>query len=157
MVLARLLMLAAATACSEGSTGLGDGALDGAIDVSGGDVSTGDVSTGDRAPDQPDAILLPTSLKGYELYAWDEGELLWFTLITGTNREKTLTEITEKNVDERGDFVRINSSGWEELERILALVPRGTQVALISRLTGLPPLREQSRSRIVQMLSALGN
>jgi hypothetical protein len=100
---------------------------------------------------------LPSSLKGYELYAWDEGAVVWFTLITGTNRNKTLDEITQKNVDLRQDgFVQINSSGWDDLQRILALVPRGTPVVFGPSITGLPALGGQSRSRIMQMLQAIG-
>ena len=84
------------------------------------------------------------------------GDLLWFTLITGTNRLKTLDEITRKNVDQRDDFVHINSSGWDNLQAVLALVPRGTPVVLDGKIPGLPPLGEQSRNRILQMLRALG-
>ena len=119
-----------------------------------GDKSEG--GTGDAASVPADAGLLPASLKGYELYAWEEGGLLWFTLITGTNRLKTLDEITRKNVDQRDDFVHINSSGWDDLQAVLALVPRGTPVALDGKIPGLPPLGEQSRDRILQMLRALG-
>ena len=40
--------------------------------------------------------------------------MVWFTLVTGTNRNKTLDEITQKNADVRQDgFVLINSSGWD--------------------------------------------
>ena len=48
---------------------------------------------------------LPHSLKGYELYSWEEEGQWYFTLITGTNRTKTLEEITSKE-----DF--ISESGW---------------------------------------------
>jgi hypothetical protein len=100
---------------------------------------------------------LPASLKGYELYAWDEGEVLWFTLVTGTNRNKTLDEITQKNADVRQDgFVLINSSGWDQLQRVLALVPRGTPIIFVPTITGMPALGAQSRTRIMQMLQAIG-
>jgi hypothetical protein len=36
---------------------------------------------------------LPHSMKGYELYSWSEDSQWHFTLITGTNRNKTLEEI----------------------------------------------------------------
>jgi hypothetical protein len=131
---------------SEGRTGSGDGSAD----------ASPHVTTGDAASVPADAGLLPSSLKGYELYAWEEGGLLWFTLITGTNRLKTLDEISRKNVDQRDDFVHINSSGWDNLQAVLALVPRGTPVVLDEKIPGLPPLGEQSRDRILQMLRALG-
>jgi hypothetical protein len=43
---------------------------------------------------------LPRSFKGYELYSWEEEGQWHFTLITGTNRIKTIEEITSK-----GDFI----------------------------------------------------
>ena len=48
---------------------------------------------------------LPQSMKGYELYSWEEDNQWHFTLITGTNRTKTLEEITSKE-----DY--ISESGW---------------------------------------------
>ena len=48
---------------------------------------------------------LPRSMKGYELYSWQENGQWHFTLITGTNRNKTLDEIT---IGE--DF--ISEAGW---------------------------------------------
>ena len=40
-------------------------------------------------------------MKGYELYAWEEGGELRFTLITGTNRQKSLNEVKVGAVDVR--------------------------------------------------------
>ena len=42
---------------------------------------------------QPAATQLAESMKGYELYSWQEGSQWNFSLLVGTNREKTLTEI----------------------------------------------------------------
>jgi len=39
------------------------------------------------------ATPLPESMKGYELYSWQEGSQWKFSLLVGTNREKTLDEI----------------------------------------------------------------
>src|SRR5688572_16966159 len=126
-------------------------------DGKGGETRSDAAAIGDSGAANDAAETLPASLKGYELYAWDEGEVLWFTLVTGTNRMKTLAEITQKNVDmRRDDFIVINSSGWDALQGILAIVPRGTPVILASGLDGLPPLGEVSRTRIEQMLRALG-
>ena len=36
---------------------------------------------------------IPHSMKGYELYSWPEDSQWHFTLITGTNRDKTLEEV----------------------------------------------------------------
>jgi hypothetical protein len=52
-------------------------------------------SCGTAAP--PDATPLPESMKGYELYSWQEGNQWKFSLLVGTNREKTLDEI--KSID----------------------------------------------------------
>ena len=35
----------------------------------------------------------PESMKGYELYSWQEGGQWKFSILVGTNREKTLDEI----------------------------------------------------------------
>jgi 1-deoxy-D-xylulose 5-phosphate reductoisomerase len=42
---------------------------------------------------QPAATLPAESMKGFELYSWQEGSQWKFSLLTGTNREKTLDEI----------------------------------------------------------------
>lgn len=42
---------------------------------------------------QPAATLPAESMKGYELYSWQEGGRWKFSLLIGTNREKTLDEI----------------------------------------------------------------
>ena len=46
---------------------------------------------------QLDAAQLTESMKGYELYSWQEDNQWDFSLLVGTNREKTLDEI--KSVD----------------------------------------------------------
>jgi hypothetical protein len=52
---------------------------------------------------------LPHSMKGYELYSWEEDNQWHFTLITGTNRTKTMEEITSKE-----DF--ISETGWVKMQ-----------------------------------------
>jgi hypothetical protein len=42
---------------------------------------------------QPAATPWPESMKGYELYSWRENDHWVFSLLVGTNREKTLDEI----------------------------------------------------------------
>jgi hypothetical protein len=42
---------------------------------------------------QPAATQLAESMKGYELYSWQQGSQWSFSLLVGTNREKTLNEI----------------------------------------------------------------
>ncbi|MGE5464291.1 MAG: hypothetical protein ACM3PS_13105 [Syntrophothermus sp.] len=46
-----------------------------------------------RSEIQPSATLPAESMKGYELYSWQDGGQWKFSLLVGTNREKTLDEI----------------------------------------------------------------
>ena len=57
-------------------------------------------------------MALPSSMKGYELYSWPVEDEWHFTLITGTNRLKTVEEITsgEDVIDPEG-WVRISVTG----------------------------------------------
>lgn len=49
--------------------------------------------SGCAAAEQPTASPLPESMKGYELYSWEENGQWRFSLLVGTNREKTIDEI----------------------------------------------------------------
>ena len=46
----------------------------------------------------PAATPLGESMKGYELYSWQDGSQWKFSLLVGTNREKTLDEIKSADV-----------------------------------------------------------
>ncbi|HKY53251.1 MAG TPA: hypothetical protein VJM08_03045 [Anaerolineales bacterium] len=46
----------------------------------------------------PAATPLGESMKGYELYSWQDGNQWKFSLQVGTNREKTLDEIKSSDV-----------------------------------------------------------
>jgi hypothetical protein len=67
---------------------------------------------------------LPACMKGYDLLSWQMGEDWIFTLITGTNRNKTFQEIMspESQVTKDG-FVKITVAGVEELKKVLNLLP----------------------------------
>lgn len=69
---------------------------------------------------------LPHSMKGYELYSWQADNQWHFTLITGTNRTKTLEEIVSENsyIPETGP-VKIHVVGATALEEILKKIPQG--------------------------------
>jgi hypothetical protein len=109
----------------------------------------------DAADAQGESGLLPPTTKGYELWAWEEGDVLWFTLVTATNRAKTVAEVTHKNVDMvRGEQVYINHSGWDQLAQVLARVPPGSFVGMPTYLPDMPPLSDPSRARILEMLEA---
>lgn len=72
---------------------------------------------------------LPRSLKGYELYSWEEEGEWHFTLITGTNRVKTLEEITteEDFISETG-WVRTQVVGADAIKDVLSHLPEGESV-----------------------------
>ena len=68
---------------------------------------------------------LPHSMKGYELYSWLEDGQWHFTLITGTDRNKTLEEITSKeNFISEAGWVKVNVLGVEAIEAALSKLPR---------------------------------
>ena len=50
--------------------------------------------SGCRTASRPAATQAAESMKGFELYSWQDGSQWKFLLLTGTNREKTLDEIT---------------------------------------------------------------
>lgn len=72
---------------------------------------------------------LPESMKGYELVSWQVGEDWNFTLITGTNREKTFEELMQpdSSISESG-FVKITVSGVDQIKEVLAKLPAGSEV-----------------------------
>jgi hypothetical protein len=80
----------------------------------------------------PAASPLPRSFKGYELYSWKSGGTWYFTLTTGTNRLKTLAEITSPENVEEGDWVKITVAGVPNLKSVLARLPAGTQISWVS-------------------------
>jgi hypothetical protein len=72
---------------------------------------------------------LPRSFKGYELYSWEEEGQWHFTLITGTNRVKTIEEIASKEdfISETG-WVKIQVVGADAIKDVLSLLPEGESV-----------------------------
>ncbi len=73
---------------------------------------------------------LPRSFKGYELYSWEENGQWQFTLITGTNRTKTMEEITSKEdfISETG-WIKISAAGADAVKDVLRRVPQGESVS----------------------------
>jgi hypothetical protein len=69
---------------------------------------------------------LPRSMKGYELYSWSIDNRWHFTLITGTNRNKTTEEIVsgEDTISEAG-WVRVSVTGIEEMQSVISKLPEG--------------------------------
>jgi hypothetical protein len=75
---------------------------------------------------------LPRSAKGYELYYWAEDGQWHFTLITGTNRNKSLEEIVSNEyiVSEDG-WVHIHVVGVEAIETVLSRLPQNEYVGWV--------------------------
>ena len=72
---------------------------------------------------------LPVSFKGYELYSWPEADRWHFTLITGTNRTKTVAEITsDSDYISEGGWIKIQVADVEAVKKVLSLLPRGESV-----------------------------
>jgi hypothetical protein len=73
------------------------------------------------------------SMKGYELYSWQTRGQWYFSLVIGTNRQKTYGEITS---------TRARVKGIEGLKRKLDLLPRGEEIfwsTHLMRRMKLPP------------------
>jgi hypothetical protein len=69
---------------------------------------------------------LPHAMKGYELYSWQEEGEWRFSLLTGTNRNKNLEEITSS--EDRGienGWVNLHAAGVDELKTLLSRLPEG--------------------------------
>ncbi len=76
-----------------------------------------------------DVARLPHSFKGYELYSWSEDNLWYFTLITGTNRTKTMVEIAseEDYISETG-WVNVHVVGADAIKDVLSRLPHNESV-----------------------------
>jgi len=79
-------------------------------------------------------------MKGYELYSWQKDGAWHYTLITGTNRQKLLEEITSEGDILSGDgLVKLRSDGTDELKAALGRLPEGEQVFWVGPAWGGPP------------------
>ena len=77
------------------------------------------------------ATPFPESMKGYELYSWQDGSQWRFSILIGTNREKTLDEI--KSAD-------VTLSSMDELKSTLEQIPAGQYITWSTRETlSFPP------------------
>lgn len=74
--------------------------------------------------------VLPSSFKGYELYSWQQNAQWHFTLITGTNRNKTTEEIiAPSNRVTQDGWVQIHVIGVEAIKAVLTRIPGEEWVA----------------------------
>lgn len=85
---------------------------------------------------------LPDSMKGYELYSWQQKNEWHYTLITGTNRNKTVAEVTQSEDTINDDeWVNIHVIGTECLKTVLGRMPRTAYTLW------LPELRDLSQQQ----------
>lgn len=94
-------------------------------------ISVGTLLAGCGTSSQPTATPFPESMKGYELYSWQDDGQWKFSILVGTNREKTLDEI--KSAD-------VTLSGVNALTSALEKIPAGQYITWSSRETlSFPP------------------
>src|ERR1044071_8494015 len=106
----------------------------------------GSLLSGCGAASQATPTPFPESMKGYELYSWQDSGQWKFSILIGTNREKTLDEI--KSAD-------VMLSGVEALTSTLEKIPSGQYITWSSRETlSLPP--EEIRSQVEQVCKDKG-
>ena len=71
-----------------------------------------------------DTISFEPSMKGWELYSWPNGNDLNFSILPGTNRLKSYTEVTGN---------RIVVLGIDSLKMLLDKIPEGEHIFWIGR------------------------
>ena len=91
----------------------------------------GSLLSGCGTASEPTVTPFPESMKGYELYSWQDGNQWRFSLLVGTNREKTLDEIKD---------TKTVLLGVDALTAALEQMPAGQYVTWSSRETlSFPP------------------
>lgn len=91
----------------------------------------GSLLSGCGTASQPSATQFAESMKGYELYSWQDDGQWKFSVLIGTNREKTLDEI--KSAD-------VVLAGVDALKSALERMPEGQYIIWSSKETlSFPP------------------
>ena len=103
-----------------------------------------------RTEEQGINALLPVpgaeSMKGYELYSWKEDGQWYFSVLIGTNREKTLQEIQAPEA---------RLKGLEELQPLLESIPAGRYLTWLSRQSlAFPP--EETQKHVQEICQKQG-
>jgi hypothetical protein len=77
---------------------------------------------------------LPHSMKGYELYSWSDDSQWHFTLITGTDRNKTLEEIiSNEDIISEAGWVQIHVIGADAIKYVLSKLPQNEEIFWLAR------------------------
>lgn len=87
-----------------------------------------------QSPNQTPIALppLPRSMKGYELYSWQSDGRWRFALMTGTNRLKSVAEITT-GADRVDNWVKLSADSVEAIKQHLRRLPQDESVFWIGR------------------------
>ena len=76
---------------------------------------------------------IPPSMKGYEIYSWEEEGQWVFKLMTGTNRQKSIEEIMSNSETIQDDaWVNIKINGVDDLKTILEKLTKGDSLFWLS-------------------------
>lgn len=78
----------------------------------------------------PVALVVPHSMKGYELYSWPEGNDWYFSILVGTNRAKTYAEVISKAPSE---IHLVTVTGIDNLKSALAQFPEYEYITWIGQ------------------------
>ena len=79
---------------------------------------------------------LPHQMKGYELYSWQSGGTWNFVLITGTDRSKTVEEITTGPDTVTADGpVKVSAQGLDGIKSQLRRLPPNEGISWIGKQT----------------------
>lgn len=76
--------------------------------------------------------LLPVSMKGYELYSWKTDGYWNYTLITGTNRNKSYDEIVAIGNTESDEWVKITVRDLNNLKPLLSRLQASETITWIN-------------------------
>jgi hypothetical protein len=75
-----------------------------------------------------DTLIVPHQTKGYEIYSWPEGKVWYFSIMVGTNRIKTYSEVISNTPS---DIHLITVTGIDDLKLVLARFPENENITLI--------------------------
>jgi hypothetical protein len=80
------------------------------------------------------ADVFPHSMTGYELYSFRVDTDWNYTLITGTSREKTFTELSSPDGSIAPGAIKVTTRAAQKMASVMSLhLPRGEQVVWQSR------------------------
>jgi len=77
-----------------------------------------------------DTLVVPHSMKGYELYSWPEGNKWYFSVLIGTNRTKTYAEVISNTPSE---MHLTTVTGIETLKLVLDRFPENEYITWIGK------------------------